>query len=111
MSVHTRKADDGSTVYYRVDDDGNQHRLNAEEIQSYLKAKAYKAQLLKKVGTGAAIATGMAAGEVAIGGAGMAAEAAIGIAEGIALAPAILTVAAVGGAAFLGYKAWEALSE
>jgi len=108
MTVQSRVANDGSTVYFRTDADGNMHRLNAEEVKTYLGAKRYKQELLKKVGTGAAIATGMAGAEVAMGTAAGAAEVAVGVAEGIAIAPVVLTVAAIGGAAFLGWKAIEA---
>jgi len=111
MSIHTRKYADGTTIYIRTDEDGNQHRLNSEEESAYLKARAYKRQLASKVGTGAAIATGMAAGELALGTVGAAAETAFGIAEGIALAPTILTIAAIGGVGYLGYRAFKAISE
>jgi len=88
MTISTRQYADGRTVYIRKDKDGNTHELNEVETQQYLKAKAYKADLAKKVGTGAAIGTGMAASEVVLGGVGMAAEA-------VALAPALLTIGTI----------------
>lgn len=96
MTISTRVYADGRTVYIRKDADGNTHELNALETREYLKAKAYKSELIKKAGHGVALAGGIAAGEALLGGAAIAAEAAV-------MAPAI----AIGGTfAAIGLGVW-----
>lgn len=98
-NIQTLVTSEGRTIAFRVDEDGNKHRLNPAEEKAFLEAKAYKASLVKKVGQGAALAGGIAAGELAIGGLAVAGETALAVTEAIALAPILAiggTIAAIG---------------
>ena len=70
-----------------------------------------KSRAIKGVVSGAGIATGVAAGETLLTVGATAAETAAVAVETVAILPALLTVAAVGGACYGAYKLYEAFAD
>jgi hypothetical protein len=87
---------DGKSVFVEITE---------SEFKALSDAQQQKKSIIRSATNGAAMAGGVAVGEVALAGAASAAEVAVTAVEAVSLIPTVLTLATIGGVAYLGYKA------